>query len=87
MISLRQGVRGTLETWSKRLVEKVSGTQKTGLERLKGVVQQLKLDSTVKQEVVVKAVERVMKAVNGMKEKSSNIGKVKTLLSSRPLRY
>ena len=87
LISLRQGVRGTLATWSKRLVEKVSGTQKTGLERLKGVVQQLKLDSAVKQEVVVKAVERVMKAVNGMKEKSSNIGKVKTLLSSRPLRY
>ena len=69
------------------MVEKVSGTQKTGLERLKGVVRQLKLDSAVKQEVVVKAVERVMKAVNGMKEKSSNIGKVKTLLSSRPLRY
>ena len=77
-ISLRQGVRGSLAEWSKNLVEKIAGTQNTGLEELKGVVQQMKVDSTGKQEVFVKAVGKMMNAVNEMKEKSSNAEKVKT---------
>ena len=58
-----------------------AGSQNNGLTELKGVVQTMKLDITRKQEVFEKAVEKLMKAVDGMKEKSSNMEKV-TLLSS-----
>ena len=57
------------------MVDKV-GTQNTGLTELKGVVQTMKLDSTSKGEVFGKAVEKLMKAVDGMKAKSNNMEKV-----------
>ena len=60
------------------------GTQNTALRELKGVVEKLKLDSAAKQEVFVKTVEKVTKAVDGVKEKSSNIEKV-NIVGHRPL--
>ena len=62
------------------MVDKV-GSQNKGLTELKGVVQNMKLDSTGKQEKIGKTFEKLMKAVDEMKEKSSNMEKV-SLLSS-----
>ena len=79
LISFHQGirsyVRGSLAKWSKHLVDKV-GSQNKGLTELKGVVQNMKLESTGIQEQFGPTIEKLMKAVDEMKEKSSNMEKV-----------
>ena len=43
---------------------------------MKGAVQQMKLESSEKQEVLVNAVEKVMKSVDEIKQKSIRLEKV-----------
>ena len=57
------------------MVDKV-GSQNKGLTELKGVVQNMKLESTGIQEQFGPTIEKLMKAVDEMKEKSSNMEKV-----------
>ena len=72
-------VENTFEKLGKLLVDKV-GTKnaqlKESVDELKGVVHKIKLENANKQELFGKLVEKLMKVVDGMNVKSSNMEKV-----------
>ena len=58
------------------LVDEVGAKNKESVDELKGVVQKIQVENTSKGVVFGKLVERLVKAVDGMKEKSSHMEKV-----------
>ena len=77
-------MEGALEKWGRLMVEEAK-TKNTGLkesfEGLKKLVHKMKLGDTSKKVGLSKALERLIKIVEGMKEKSNKMEKV-TLLRS-----
>ena len=59
------------------LVDEVGAKNKESVDELKGVVQKIQVENTSKGVVFGKLVERLVKAVDGMKEKSSHMEKVR----------
>ena len=58
------------------LVDEVGAKNKESVDELKGVVQKIQVENTSKGVVFGKLVQRLVKAVDGMKEKSSHMEKV-----------
>ena len=59
------------------LVDEVGAKNKESVDELKGVVQKIQVENTSKEVVFGKLVQRLVQAVDGMKEKSSHMEKVR----------
>ena len=76
---------GALEKWGKLMV-KEAGTKNTGVKKsldgLKKLVHKMKVEDTTKQVGFNEAFERLIKNVDGMKEKSNKMEEVTSVLPS-----